>query len=82
MSLQKRIEQAVWEGDESTLQDLAPCRCCCDEHTFGYGCPAYAWGGCRGQGMAEWPAEEEAWVRHYAKAHGMSRDQFYGVTPP
>ena len=46
------------------LEELAGCICCCHEHTHGGECPAYAWGGCRGQENAglrlecEWLAED------------------------
>lgn len=69
---------AIWAGDVDTLQDLAPCICCCHEHTFGAGCPAYAWGGCRGQGSMT-RSEQEEWAVNYERFHGMSRDQFYGA---
>lgn len=67
----------VWAGDVDALQDLAPCRCCCDEHTFGRGCPAYAWGGCRGQ-YSMTRSDLESWERHYASAHGMTWERFHG----
>ncbi len=76
--MDKILEDAMWAGDEARLWEIAPCRCCCHEHTFGWGCPAYVWGGCRGQGSVEWSAEEESWARHYMSVHGMTRNQFYG----
>lgn len=33
--------------------EILECLCCCHEHTFGRGCPAYAAGACRGQGTEE-----------------------------
>ena len=72
------MARAVWEGDVDALTELAPCKCCCAEHTFTTGCPAYAWGGCRGQG-AETPADRESWVQHYMKFHGMTRAAFFGA---
>jgi hypothetical protein len=77
--LQRQIEDAMWAGDVEKLDELAPCRCCCWEHTFGRGCPAYAWGGCRGQDSAEDPANDyEGWARHYERFHGMTRGEFDG----
>lgn len=76
--LSPEIARAIWEGDVDRLQELAGCRCCCSEHTFGSGCPAYAWGGCRGQG-AMTREDEESWARHYERFHGMTRDAFYGL---
>jgi hypothetical protein len=73
------LQEAMWAGDVDRLHELAPCVCCCEEHTFGSGCPAYAWGGCRGQGAAE--QDHRAWAEHYRQAHGMTSDQFYGVQP-
>lgn len=70
------LEAAIWAGDVDRLQELAPCRCCCHEHTFEW-CEARAWGGCRGQGNTA-HADREAWQRHYAEFHGMSWDEFYG----
>ena len=70
------LEAAIWAGDVATLQALAPCGCCCDEHTF-ESCSARLWGGCRGQGSMT-RADQESWVRHYEKFHGMSRERFFG----
>ena len=70
-----KIAQAMWEGDTEKLHKLAPCRCCCDEHTF-ENCSARQWFGCRGQASMT-QADEESWIRHYATSHGMSREQFY-----
>ncbi len=77
-ALPPRLARALWEGDLDTLQELAACVCCCQEHTFTTGCPAYAWGGCRGQG-AETPADREGWVQHYARFHSMTRAEFFAV---
>lgn len=76
--LAARIDRAIWEGDEATLWEIAGCRCCCDEHTFGAGCPAYQWGGCRGQGSDEQGHHSE-WARFYAETRGMTHEQFYGA---
>ena len=78
VELGSRICEAVWAGDTDTLWEIAPCRCCCNEHTCGWGCPAYAWGGCRGQGMAEFEEDVEVWAKHYERFRGMSRDEFFG----
>lgn len=78
--LLRRIDAAVWAGDERTLYELAPCRCCCHEHTF-EDCAARLWNGCRG-GYVPAPdsyEEVESWVRHYAAApHWMTRAEFFG----
>ena len=66
--------QALWDGNINKLDELAPCRCCCHEHTF-EDCPARQWFGCRGQ-YTMTRAEQESWIRHYNSAHGMSREQF------
>lgn len=72
------IQAAVWAGDQALLFRLAPCRCCCDEHTF-ESCLARAWHGCVGQFGDDYPtqADVESWVRVYA-AHGMTRAEFFG----
>jgi len=72
------IEQAIWAGDVDWLQEHYGCVCCCSEHTFGRSCPAFQWGGCRG-GTTDPRDEYEAWVRHYERFHGMSRETFDGV---
>jgi hypothetical protein len=72
------LERAIWEGDVDWLSEHYPCECCCAEHTYGDGCPAYVWGGCRGQGAMS-RRDHEAWAMHYEKFHGLTRDEFYGV---
>lgn len=79
-TLPPQLARAIWEGDTDALNELAACVCCCVEHTFTTGCPAYVWGGCRGQG-ADTPEDRESWVRHYARFHGMTRNEFFGVEP-
>ena len=74
--LGRQVHEAMWAGDVERLDDLASCRCCCHEHTYGNGCPAYAWGGCRGQCTMTYE-EEESWAAHYERFHGMTRDQFW-----
>ena len=49
------------------LEELAGCICCCHEHTHGGGCPAYAWGGCRGQGSDDPWNDEEEWFAFYER---------------
>jgi hypothetical protein len=66
----------MWAGDVDTLDEIAGCRCCCHEHTFGRGCPAYAWGGCRGQ-CTMTHEDVESWASHYERFHGMTRENFY-----
>ena len=73
----RALDIALWAGDVTALQKLAPCVCCCSEHTFNH-CPARAWYGCRGQG-AMTRADQEAWCRHYMTHHGMTEDEFYGM---
>jgi hypothetical protein len=70
------LEDAMWAEDADALNELAPCRCCCRQHTF-YDCPARDWNGCRGG--TESPREtEQAWQEFYEKVHGMSSNVFYG----
>lgn len=76
IQLSPELLDALWAADVDALYDLAPCRCCCHEHTFTTGCPAYAWGGCRGQ-SATTPEEVESWVVHYTRHHGMTREEFF-----
>ena len=75
-----RAQRAIWEGDVDWLHEHYPCACCCGEHTYGNGCPAYAWGGCRGQESMS-RQDHESWAKHYEQFHGLSRDEFYGVEP-
>jgi hypothetical protein len=72
----RALEDALWAGDVDRLGELAGCRCCCWEHTFGW-CPARIWGGCRGQDSMT-AADHEAWAAHYERFHGMTREQFFG----
>jgi len=74
--LPPEMSRAIWEGDDMWLWENYPCQCCCHEHTFGPGCPAYQWGGCRGQGTMT-SEEEESWARHYERFHGMTREEFF-----
>lgn len=77
-----RVADAMWAGDLDTLQEMLPCGCCCNEHTFPH-CEARLWGGCRGGMPYGWGPEEEfgylqSWQRHYARFHGMAEADFYG----
>ena len=71
---QATIDKAIWAGDTDTLHRLAPCRCCCHEHTFA-SCPARAWSGCRGSGAE--PDDQDAWADFYERTRGMSRGEFF-----
>jgi hypothetical protein len=73
----KAVEEAMWAGDRDTLDEIAGCTCCCYDHTWGHGCPAYQWGGCRGQGSVEEAEQIKAYAEWYAKLYGMSRDTFF-----
>ncbi len=77
MSVSREIESAMYADDIDGLDEIAGCVCCCADHTFTTGCPTYQWGGCRGQDSLT-PADYRAWEEHYAKHHGLTRDQFYG----
>jgi hypothetical protein len=57
------MQKAIWEGDLDTLQERAPCVCCCADHTHEH-CPARQWEGCRGQGIIT-RADVDAWAAHY-----------------
>ncbi len=73
----KAVTDAMWAGDVDLLDKLAHCECCCDEHTSGSSCPAYVWGGCRGQGTMT-HEDETSWFEHYRQNHGMTKSEFYG----
>ena len=77
----KALDDAMWAGDVDRLQELAGCECCCSEHTYGPGCPAYVWGGCRGQGSLT-RDDYEGWKAHYMRFHGMTAEQFDGLSYP
>lgn len=70
------LDEALWAGDVDRLCELAPCICCCAEHTFEH-CLARLWSGCRG-GDSSPRAEREAWLKHYQDHHGFTEEQFYG----
>lgn len=66
----REVEEAMWAGDQERLHDLAPCNCCCSEHTSSW-CLARLWGGCRG-GDGSDEIDVEGWASHYK----MTRDEF------
>ncbi len=76
----KRAEvvlRAMWAGDTDTLWDIAPCRCCCADHTY-CDCQARLWGGCRGGlPFGEERDDEHSWLKFYAQSRGMTQEQFY-----
>jgi hypothetical protein len=77
-ALRRALDDAMWAGDVGRLHELAPCRCCCVEHTS-VNCVARVWDGCRGGYDGEVTDEDvESWVRHYRQAHGMTRAEFFG----
>ena len=41
------LQEALWSGNIVRLQELAPCGCCCAEHTK-VSCPTRQWNGCKG----------------------------------
>jgi len=69
------LDKAIWAGDIDTLDRLAPCRCCCAEHTH-KNCPAREWDGCRG---FDDPYDPDIWFAFYARTRGMSWDEFYNT---
>lgn len=69
------LTAAIWAGDTETLDRLAPCRCCCADHTFS-NCLARAWHGCRGSSADTQDAD--AWAAFYERERGMSRGEFFG----
>lgn len=70
------LKEAVWAGDVDRLQEIAPCVCCCADHTW-EDCPARLWGGCRGQDTLT-RADRDGWAEHYEKFHGLTREEFFG----
>jgi hypothetical protein len=78
--LQEQLDEAIWADDAGACDELAPCECCCAEHTHLY-CPARYWNGCRsGLGPGEEPEDGKSWAKHYAAHHGMTEAEFYGLT--
>lgn len=74
MASESVVEAAMWAGDVDRLHEIAPCRCCCADHTF-EGCPAREWCGCRGQNATP-KADRKAWAAHYARFHGLPPEEF------
>lgn len=76
LSLQS-LQEAMWSGNVDRLHELAPCDCCCDEHTSVH-CPAREWNGCK-SGLA--PGEDEDdrswWVAYYEQTRGMTATEFF-----
>jgi hypothetical protein len=74
----RELEEAMWAGDVDKLYELAPCSCCCHEHTHAW-CRARLWGGCRsGLAYGDTGDDAQAWLEHYKRFHGMTEEQFYG----
>jgi hypothetical protein len=67
----------MWAGDTDTLDRLAPCRCCCADHTFA-NCPARAWNGCRGQPTSA-NDDPDSWAAFYKRTRGMNEDEFFNL---
>ena len=74
-NLPANLAWALWAGDVDRLHELAPCGCCCWEHTFEW-CEARLWFGCRGQGTMT-RAEEKSWFQFYKETRGMSEAEFF-----
>lgn len=70
-----RIRDAMWAGNTELLHELAPCDCCCEEHTYD-SCPARQWYGCRGQETMTF-ADGLEWAAHYSRYHGMTEQEFF-----
>ena len=79
MPIDAALKRLMWAGDTDSLNRIAKCVCCCDEHTYD-GCPARNWHGCRGQSSLSL-TEIESWFRSYARARGFTREQFFGEDP-
>ena len=71
------LDAAIWAGDVDLVDELAPCRCCCFDHTHA-GCPARKVGTCRGQGNTD-GEDYDGWKTYYMLHHGFTEAQFdYG----
>lgn len=70
----KTLDQAIWAGDQDLCDYIAPCMCCCADHTSEV-CPARKWHGCRGQHTMT-HQQEEAWFLHYKKYYNFTREDF------
>ncbi len=76
--LKTKVKQLMWAGGVDELREIAPCSCCCADHTNAY-CPARLWEGCRSglpYGEDE-HSEAQKWADHYAKYHDMNKESFY-----
>lgn len=71
------VLSAMWAGDVEKLDELAPCVCCCWEHTFAPHCPAFVWNGCRGQDTPAEEAAHEGYAQWYWSTRGMTREEFF-----
>ena len=80
--LLKQIHQAMWDNDEDKLKELAPCGCCCSDHTF-MCCPARHWGGCGGGGLGEKSIDMigDDYQKWYEQTRGMTMDDFFSYKP-
>ena len=74
------FDEALWSGNMDRLQELAPCACCCHEHTF-TGCPARLWGGCR-SGLAPGAISVESDVAGWAEFYGWTVERFLNEERP
>ena len=77
--LRTLLEEAMWDGDTDKCDEIAPCQCCCHEHTFTT-CSARLWGGCRGQGSTD--IDAQSWADYYLKTQGMTEEQFFTPFEP
>lgn len=80
LTAREELLAAMFAGDHDELERLAPCVCCCHEHTF-VNCEARQWGGCRsGLGPGERFPEDDypGWLDHYVRFHGLTEAQFRG----
>lgn len=78
LATDEEIEEAMWAGDVDLLHEIAPCTCCCWEHTSAPNCPAFAWGACRGQHSTEsWDSVAEGYAEFYMRTRNMTREEFF-----
>lgn len=71
LEARRAVDRAMWAGDVDELHRIAGCICCCVDHTFTTDCPAYQWGGCRGQDSVSMD-DVRGWAKHY----GMTVEKF------
>ena len=74
MTLKEQIEQAMWDNDTDRLDELAPCICCCSDHTFS-SCLARIRNGCRGSNSDR--DIHESYAKWYFEIRGMENDEFF-----